>query len=104
VFAIPGGERLGIARFEEYTADSNYLFHANPFPRAGALVISLGLGNLSLLFSGGNKPPKFQVILVLRPFFSSTKLQLSMKFFVERRFFGRLFIAIGPNYQSEALR
>ena len=31
VFAIPGGERLGIARFEEYTANSNYLFHANPF-------------------------------------------------------------------------
>src|SRR6266446_6300493 len=31
VFAIPGGERLGIACFEEYTADSNYLFHVNPF-------------------------------------------------------------------------
>ena len=31
VFAIPGGERLGIARFEEYTANSNYLFHTNPF-------------------------------------------------------------------------
>src|SRR5262245_34557252 len=34
VFAIPGGERLGIARFEEYTAESKYLFHANPFFRA----------------------------------------------------------------------
>ena len=31
VFAIPGGECLGIARFEEYTADSKYLFHTNPF-------------------------------------------------------------------------
>jgi hypothetical protein len=31
VFAIPGGERLGIARFEEYAANSEYLFHVNPF-------------------------------------------------------------------------
>ena len=33
VFAIPSGERLGIARFKEYAADPKYLFHANPFPR-----------------------------------------------------------------------
>src|SRR5207247_7927622 len=35
VFAIPGSERLGIACFEEYAADSNYLLHANPFYSPG---------------------------------------------------------------------
>src|SRR5271167_2752893 len=39
VFAIPGGERLGIARFEEYTANSNYLFHTSPFSSRLELVI-----------------------------------------------------------------
>src|SRR5262249_34707788 len=55
VFAIPGGERLGIACFEEYTADSKYLFHANLFPSSRRTTKLTCRGRLQRLHAARNR-------------------------------------------------